>query len=267
MAADIAQELEIIRSQAKGDAVKAAIASALQKCAAERGGSIIKEIDHGKGFEYTDAASGSENGLFDCPIDVAESTDDENKTSTSLTIAVKRPALLLATALHRAGDLSVNGSGWTLVAKCGPSDSTYKQYVSAYAKQVTAGSYSVTLSQSSSKRLSGKLIAIYGAESATVADNYGSNGRSSHRDLPAKTGKKRLYLATTVTAPYVVYDGDIYVDEFNQTRFEAFYDDVADENETPGSIDFLNYYINTKYGESLSPGDSSGLTVLSLDIT
>lgn len=261
MAADIAQELEIIKSQAKGDDVKAAISSALQKCAAERGGYIVKEIQHGRGFEYT---GGINNilplGTEDQLLVYTQSANNEAKTSETLNITLTKPGILLASAMYRASTLTVNGSGWTTIGTspaCGSS-----QKITAFYKLVEAGDYSVKFTQGSSARLSAKLIGLYDVTGIDLVDTQGSAG-INEITLTAKTGKKRLYLASSnyATSGFIAQEywgaGSIFA--IDEQRYSAFYDVSADED--PGPF-YIRYHTYPKNG-----GESAGLNVIELDVT
>ena len=178
-----------------------------------------------------------------------QETTDEVKESTTLTANPSAPCLLVAAFMHRDETLSISGDGWTKVATSQGAYGTAYQWMTVWTKQVTAGTYSVTISQSSEARCSMKLIAIYGASSLTLVDN---DLLATVPYTPtAKNGKRRLYVlsscyASTASDPpnaiTVSYSG-IDLRSAEELRFSAFYDYEPDVNTVPSFSYFSPQYI------------------------
>lgn len=128
-----------------------------------------------------------------------QESDDEAKTTSTLTANIVDDCLLVAAVMHRSGNVSLDGDGWTkLVDSVIADPSDFNQRVTVFTKRVTAGSYTVTATQQKTVRMSLKLIALYGASGLTVAED---RLISAVPTTPiATTGKRRLYMVHSVYA-------------------------------------------------------------------
>lgn len=163
-----------------------------------------------------------------------QETDDNAKISVTLTINPAADCLLVATAMSRS-EASISGDGWVTV-NSGDMDSS--QRITVWYKKVSAGTHTVTVTQTSSVRMSLKLMCIYNAESLTVVDNVVA--LSVPINPTATTTKRRLYLLSSVyaaldgtPAAVTVSDNSAALEAAEELRFSAFYDDEPESGVTP----------------------------------
>lgn len=179
-----------------------------------------------------------------------QETNDNAKTTATLTATPTASCLLVAAVMHRGDTVSIGGDGWTKVidgkwTTIGISD----QQITVWTKPVSAGTYSVTVTQPE-ERMSMKLIALYGAAGLTVVDD------ALLATVPytpaAKTGKRRLYALSSKyasaadnppNAVTVSYSGiDLRI--ASELRFSAFYDYDTESSAVPSFSYFdSNYYV------------------------
>ena len=177
-----------------------------------------------------------------------QETDDNAKTTATVTANPSAPCLLVAAVMHRDETVSIEGDGWTKVVKSqdATSGGAYNQWITVWTKPVAAGSHSVTVTQSSEARMSLKAIALYQAESLTIVDN--TVLASVPYTPAAKTGKRRLYAlssvraATDTIAVTASYSG-IDLRSANEIRFSAFYDYDTESSAVPS----FSYYSSNDY--------------------
>ena len=185
--------------------------------------------------------------------DYWQETDDDAKTTATVTANPSAPCLLVAAAMHR-DTVSIEGDGWTKVVDSQSAIGTnINQYITVWTKQVSAGSHSVTVTQSSEARMSLKAIALYQAANLTLIDN--TVLASVPYTPAAKNGKRRLYLLSSVYASgasnppnsvTATYSG-IDLKSANELRFSAFYDYNTESSAVPSFSyqDTSNYSANS----------------------
>jgi hypothetical protein len=263
MAVDIAQELAVIHSQAGGETVKSAIASALTKVAAVRGETIKEEFVAGQGYDDTDGA------LDVCIASIAEFdydaaqnvlTDDGRANTRTVSLTVTANSLLLAAVMHRAGAnlVDISDDGWTKLVTTenqatGGSGENDNQYISVWGKQVTPGDYSATVTYQGGRtyQLNLKMIALHGMTSTTKIDDVMI---TSFPFIPsAKTVNRRLYLLSNIRAysdqtQTMIFDitGEAVMDSIcPQSRFVVFFDNTTEAVDARFTYDSGGYYANT----------------------
>ena len=177
-----------------------------------------------------------------------QETDDNAKTTATVTASPSAPCLLVAAVMHRDETVSISGDGWTKVVDSQAavnSGGTISQWITVWTKQVQAGSHSVTVTQSSEARMSLKAIALYQAASLTLVDN--TVLASVPYTPAAKTGKRRLYAlssiiaATDTIAVTASYSG-IDLRSANEISFSAFYDYEPDVSAVPSFSFYSSSY-------------------------
>ena len=253
---DISALLEIIRTNPYGESVKTAIRDALAAIAETRGGDQIEEFEHGQILEspmgsYDECVAGSYNDAGGI-IFVQENNDDA-KTEATLTITVPSRSYLVASAMHRSTPLSISGDGWTTIGTAGPTG-TYSQCLTAYGKIVESGTYTVKFTQPESVRLSAKLIVFPDITGLTLVETYSEVGAASHT-FPAKSNKKRLYLASSSLARGSIISvgfSGFPATVMDELRYSAFYSYLNDN-----SVESISY---------TNPGYTSDLNALVFDI-
>lgn len=184
-----------------------------------------------------------------------QETDDDAKTTATVTATPTASCLLVAAVMHRDETVSISGDGWTKVvdSQAANLDGSYNQWITVWTKPVAAGSHSVTFTQASEVRMSLKLFALYQAASLKLIDN--TVLASVPYTPAAKNGKRRLYLLSSVNgvasssaSDYAItstYSG-IDLRSANENRFSAFYDYEPDVSAVP-SFSFYSsgYYANS----------------------
>lgn len=181
-----------------------------------------------------------------------QETDDNVKTTATLTATPTASCLLVAAVMHR-DTVSFGGDGWTKVIDGKwTTTGSYDQQITVWTKSVSAGTHSVTVTQSSEVRMSIKLIALYGAAGLTVVDDAVLASVPYTPD--AKTGKRRLYALSSVNAPLgddppnavtASYSG-IDLRTAGELRFSAFYDYNTESSAVPSfSYSQSNYTANS----------------------
>lgn len=183
-----------------------------------------------------------------------QETNDNAKTTATLTATPTASCLLVAAVMHRGNTVSIGGDGWTKVIDGKWTTlGSYDQQITVWTKSVSAGTHSVTVTQSTESGMSMKLIALYEAAGLTVVDD------ALLATVPytpaAKTCKRRLYALSSVYAstaddpPNAVtasYSGiDLRI--AGELRFSAFYDYDTESSAVPSFsyFDSNNYVANT----------------------
>lgn len=252
---DISDELRIIEKDPRGKAVKDAIYDALVKLNNAKSapapsptplpGQIGEAEVINRLTSFYDEAPGIGGVVRNIPLVTytgwtwRQETDDTVKETATLTANPSAPCLLVAAFMHRDETVSISGDGWTKIATSQGAYGTAYQWMTVWTKRVIAGTYPVTISQSSEARCSMKLIVLYGASSLTLVDNdllatvpYTPSG---------KNGKRRLYVlssyyaSTTSNPPNAItvsYSG-IDLRSAEELRFSVFYDYEPDVNTVP----------------------------------
>jgi hypothetical protein len=185
--------------------------------------------------------------------DFWQETDDNAKTTATLTATPTASCLLVAAVMHRGNTVSIGGDGWTKVIDGKwTTVGSYDQQITVWAKSVSAGTHSVTVTQSSEVRMSMKLIALYEAAGLTVVDDA---VLASVPYTPVeKNGKRRLYVLSSINAPSgsspqnsitATYSG-IDLRTAGELRFSAFYDYDTESSAVPSfSYSQSNYLANS----------------------
>lgn len=159
-----------------------------------------------------------------------QETNDDVKASSTVTATPTADCLLLACVMHRNENVSIAGDGWTKIVDSVPATygTDYTQWITVWSKNVQRGQHEVTVEQSASARMSLKTIALYDASALTVVTNSLIN--DDPYTPPAATGKRRLYLississSSTVDETYIATDtGELDLRKANEKRFIAFY--------------------------------------------
>ena len=266
---DISQELYVIENEPRGKAVKDAIYDALVKLNNAKSapapsptplpGQIGEAEVIYRLTSFYDEAPGiggvvrNIQFLPDNGWNFWQEADDNPKTTATVTATPAVSCLLVATVMHR-DTVSIEVDGWTKVVDSQTTLGTnISQQITVWTKSVSAGTHSVTVTQSSEVRLSLKLIALYQASSLTLVDN---TALASVPYTPAaKTGKRRLYLLSSVYASSAsdppnsvttTYSG-IDLKSANELRFSAFYDYNTESSAVPSFSyqDTSNYSANS----------------------
>lgn len=268
---DISDELRIIEKDPRGKAVKDAIYDALVKLNNAKSapapsptplpGQIGEAEVINRLTSFYDEAPGIGGVVRNVPLVTYtgwnwwQDVDDEAKTTTTVTPTVTAPCLLVIAAMHR-DTVSIEGDGWTKVVDSQSAiDTDINQQITVWTKHVSAGQYSITVNQDSSVRLSVKSIMLYNASDITLIDN--TVLASVPYTPAAKTGKRRLYLLSSVYGPSssstssysitATYSG-IDLKSANELRFSAFYDYEPDVNAVPS----FSYYSSSYTANSMN---------------
>lgn len=158
-----------------------------------------------------------------------QETDDNAKTSATLTPYVGENALMIAVCMHRDSAVSIDGDDWTLVTTTPAID--WNQQITVWKKAVTLGSYTVTTSQPSSVRMSLKVIVIPGGSDVSVAE---STDASAPVTASSPTGHPRLYLlAKTYATSSITWCCTENLESATETRFAAYFDEDSQSTRTP----------------------------------
>lgn len=88
-----------------------------------------------------------------------QETNADVKTTATVTAAPTAPCLLIVAAMCR-DEVSIDGDGWTKVVESVVAEESNQKIV-VWSKSVNKGTYTVTVNQASSARLSLKAMAIY----------------------------------------------------------------------------------------------------------
>ena len=264
---DISDELRIIEKDPRGKAVKDAIYDALVKLNNAKSapapsptplpGQIGEAEVINRLTSFYDEAPGIGGVVRNVPLvpmnrwNYWQETDDNAKTTATVTPTVTVPCLLVIAAMHR-DTVSIEGDGWTKVVDSQTAIGTdINQQITVWTKHALAGQYSITVNQTSSVRLSVKSIMLYNASDITLIDN--TVLASVPYTPAAKTGKRRLYLLSSVYAstasdpPNAVtatYSG-IDLKSANELRFSAFYDYEPDVIAVPSFSVSISYTANS----------------------
>ena len=179
-------------------------------------------------------------------VDAVQEENDDYKTSATLSLTTKTTGLLMMTAMHRES-VSINGDGWQRIDSVSVSDGDITQSIAVWYKVVEAGTYSVTVTQSSSVRLSCKLFCFYGCSTVTVAADTPLVSNQVY-EPPQKTGKKRLYLGTSAYSdndgiPSITFSNYTGLDPniYSELRYSAMYDHLQYTNIVPSIRFYRNY--------------------------
>jgi hypothetical protein len=179
-----------------------------------------------------------------------QETNDNAKTTATLTATPTASCLLVAAVMHRGNTVSIEGDGWTKVIDGKWTTlGSYDQQITVWTKSVSAGTHSVTVTQSTESGMSMKLIALYEAAGLTVTDD--AVLASVPYTPAAKTGKRRLYALSSIYAssadnpPNAVtatYSG-IDLRTAGERRFSAFYDYDTESSAVPSFSYFSSNYV------------------------
>ena len=264
---DISQELYVIENEPRGKAVKDAIYDALVKLNNAKSAPApsptplpgqIGEVEViNRLTSFYDEAPGIGGVVRNVPYtpfnrwNYWQETDDNAKTTATVTAQPSAPCLLVAAVMHR-DTVSIEGDGWTKVVDSQSAiGQDIDQKITVWTKHVSAGSHSVTVTQASEMRMSLKLIALYQAESLTLIDD--TVLASVPYTPAAKTGKRRLYALSSVMASSAsdppnsvtaTYSG-IDLRSANELRFGAFYDYEPDVSAVPSFSCAVSYTIDS----------------------
>lgn len=183
-----------------------------------------------------------------------QAADDNASTSQTVTASIKTRCILLIAVMHRSETITIDSEGWELVIKSKPatSGSSTNQWISIYQKWVDPGSYTIKVTQTSSVRMNLKLIALYNVSRVEVVEDA-LIPTASYTPI-AKTGKKRLYFVSSITASNTssvqTYSasnyGDLDLQSIEEQRFYVWGDYEPDINETPTFTFLLDGYVADK---------------------
>lgn len=191
---------------------------------------------------------GDTGGAYSLTLwDYWQETNADVKTTATVTAAPTAPCLLIVAAMCR-DEVSIDGDGWTKVVESVVAEG-FTQKIVVWAKSVSKGTYTVTVNQASSARLSLKAMAIYKCSSLSLIDN---TLISAFPHTPtASSGKRRLYLLSSVyvgsaNAIAVKNDSGIDLKKAEQQWFSVFYDYQPELNAVPAfGINLDSYVTNT----------------------
>ncbi len=176
-----------------------------------------------------------------------QETNADVKTTATVTAAPTAPCLLIVAAMCR-DEVSIDGDGWTKVVESEVAEESNQKIV-VWSKSVNKGTYTVTVNQASSARLSLKALAIYKCSSLSLIDN---TLISAFPHTPtASSGKRRLYLLSSVYAASanaiaVKNDSGIDLRKAEELQFSVFYDYQPELNAVPAfGINLNSYVTNT----------------------
>ena len=150
--------------------------------------------------------------------------------------------------MHRDA-VSIVGDGWTKVVDSQAAiGGDISQQITVWTKSVSAGTHSVTVTQSSEVRMSVKIIALYEADGLTLVDN--TVLASVPYTPAAKNDKRRLYALSAIYAASgddppnsvtATYSG-IDLRTAGELRFSAFYDYDTESSAIPSFSYFQSNY-------------------------
>lgn len=168
-----------------------------------------------------------------------QETNDDPKTASTVIASPTEDCLLLAAVMHRDA-VTIDGDGWEQVAVSQEiQGGSSGQWITVWAKHVTAGEYPITAKLAAEARMSLKAIALYQADRVTVAQSILIADTSALFTPLETTGKRRLYLLSSTLAadPNIaiaaVNTGTLDLQHAGETRFSAFYDYQPEQGVTP----------------------------------
>lgn len=176
-----------------------------------------------------------------------QETNDNAKTTATVTAKPTARCLLLACVMHRDSEISIDGEDWEkLVTSPTMINNEINQYVTVWGRYVEKGTYDVTVTQSSNARMSLKVVALYEAESVEIIENTLINA------FPVTPAEKtnplrRLYLLSSIfvsssNKSITVDKGDLDLITAEEQRFSVFYDYETDKLAVPTFDVYLNGY-------------------------
>lgn len=190
----------------------------------------------------------------------SQDNNDDAKTTTTQSIVVGNNTYLIAAIMYRGDSVSIAEEGWNKLVDSEVADpSNNKQKIVVYGRQATEVKYTVTATQSNTVRMSLKLIALAGASGVSVVNNI--LVPSFPYTSPVSTGKRRLYLASSMyannnsTEPTTIKTTDAYLLKAEELRFTAFYD----SRKNTGNI--------SEFITNLSGYDANTINFITLDVT
>lgn len=161
-----------------------------------------------------------------------QETNDNAKTSSTLTPNVGENALMIVACMHRDSAVSIDGDDWTLVTTTPAIN--LNQQITVWKKTVTPGTYTVTTSQSSSVRMSLKVIVIPGGSDVSVTESIDA---SNPVTASSPTGHPRLYLLSKAYAinedSSVTWSCTENLKSATEKRFAAYFDNDSQSTRTP----------------------------------
>ena len=188
-----------------------------------------------------------------------QETNDDVKTTATVTAEPINSCLLVVAAMCR-DEVSIDGDGWTKIVESVAAEG-FTQKIVVWAKPVSKGTYTVTVNQASSARLSLKAMAIYKCSSLSLIDN---TLISAFPHTPtASSGKRRLYMLSGFYATgsnntiNIANANGLVLGSAEELRFSIFYDYQPELNAVPVFGTGTNSYNDT---------DANTAQILTFDI-
>lgn len=176
-----------------------------------------------------------------------QDNNNNEKTTTTQTIYTGNNMYLIAAVMYRGSNVTIAEEGWEKIVDSEvASTQASTQKIAVYGRQATEGRYNVTVTQNTSVRMGLKLIAIAGASGVSVVNNILIP--SFPYTAPNTTGKRRLYLASSVyalsppTEPTTIKTTDENLWKAEELRFTAFYDSRKNVENASAFITNLDSY-------------------------
>lgn len=177
----------------------------------------------------------------------SQDNNDDTKTTTIQSLYVDNDTYIIAAVMYRGDTITIAEEGWTKIVDSEIADpSSSKQKIVVYGRQATKGTYTVTATQNSSVRMSLKVIGLAGASGVSVVNNIIPS--TFPFSAPATTGKRRLYLGSSVyggsgRSTIITTDDNLATAE--ELRFTAFYDSrKASGNISEFDLNITDYAVN-----------------------
>lgn len=179
-----------------------------------------------------------------------QETDDDAKTTATVTAKPTTRCLLLACVMHRDSEILIDGEGWEkLVTSPAMINNDTNQYVTVWGRYAEKGTYNVSVTQNNSARMSLKVVALYDVKNVEVIENTLIN---AFPVMPAeKTSHlRRLYLLSSFfvssNKSVTVNKGNLDLISAEEQRFSIFYDNETEKLSVPTfNIYFSNYDTDT----------------------
>jgi hypothetical protein len=178
----------------------------------------------------------------------SQDNNDDTKTTTIQSLYVDNDTYIIAAVMYRGDSVTIAEEGWTKIVDSEVADpSSSKQKIAVWGRQATKGTYTVTITQPTSVRMSLKVIGLAGASGVSVVNNIIPS--TFPFSAPATTGKRRLYLGSSVYATSgnrtTLTTTDNTLANAEELRFTAFYDSrKASGNISEFDLNITDYAVN-----------------------
>lgn len=194
-------------------------------------------------IKYTDSSTMSEQDDISISVkrpmnndfEFGQTTCHDNVLSTTVSAYIPIDTMVIIACMYRSSDVSIDDPDAELIctSETATTDETI-QTMRFWKKNVSAGMYTVTLTQPTSARLSGRIITLYGKSNISV-DVNSLLSSSTFTVSPTFSGQ-RLYFISSIYAsngtvepfvsdPQLTTLYDIVEVGSNGTRFMTFFED------------------------------------------